>query len=674
MDRDLIKPLEALLLALFTGICFYSVLDGEFLFDDKASVVLNSFVRGQISALEYFLNHPTRFITYATFAIQHAMTGLDVFPYHLGNMLLHFANGIVLLAILKSCQPERDDHILAVACVMVFLAFPPNAQAVSYISQRAALLGTFAVLLTMLITGKVLSKPYLQAKDSLLVAVPVLLGFTTKEIGFVSLAVVLMMWIRREGGFALALRSGKTLWVICAVAGIATAFVLSSAAIRPFLSLVVSEDYFAHMGTQLAVLVDYVLLTVSLHPLSMQHDIPVGWSYKSGIGLAMVVFSTAGAYFLIRRHRLVEGVFATLGIVAFLPESVIPLPDVMVDHRLYLPSAFLVGLFYVWLVRYRERRISVVVVAVALLFASQTIERNQVFWNSKRLWSDVLSKYPDNFRANLTLGRIAYGERDFASAAKYYVKVIPHEPKQGLTNVIAASIEGGMYDQAAAAFRQVDEDFPGDPSFQCMRATLLDRAGEGVGQDIYRECLSGDAGDSVAWQMRAFYNNLLRGEFATAKSRIEWLGGQRDPYLVRQASGLLALAESRPEEAAKLLTEVVVSDPNAEFAKSYLVVAHALLGNRVTEPYLSWLATERPSLHRLRLASELLRDKPKWRATFLEAQLHRCLKQRPDCPDYDCLQAELADELESMGYHAEAEDKFINDVGIFRDKVRCETN
>ena len=105
---------------------------------------------------------------------------------------------------------------------------------------------------------------------------------------------------------------------------------------------------------------------------------------------------------------------SALGIVWFylalaVESSIIPIRDVICEHRLYLPSAgfimsvaSLAGLYADRPARHKA--VWCVTAACCLVLITATIARNRV-WNSHLgLWSDVLEKSPNKARANFHVG------------------------------------------------------------------------------------------------------------------------------------------------------------------------------------------------------------------------------------------------------------------------------
>ncbi|MBI4691141.1 MAG: tetratricopeptide repeat protein, partial [Nitrospirae bacterium] len=132
--------------------------------------------------------------------------------------------------------------------------------------------------------------------------------------------------------------------------------------------------------------------------------------------------------------------FIAFGILWFfitlsIESSIIPIRDVIFEHRLYLPS---VGIFIAVLCfiadqqRYRWEKIGLTfVVAVAMvivLLTGATHARNTIWRDEINLWEDVISKSPGKARPYNNLG-VAYGKQGrFDEAIRQYKIAIKLKP------------------------------------------------------------------------------------------------------------------------------------------------------------------------------------------------------------------------------------------------------
>jgi tetratricopeptide (TPR) repeat protein len=177
-----------------------------------------------------------------------------------------------------------------------------------------------------------------------------------------------------------------------------------------------------YLLTQFCVLLTYLRLFFWPAGQNIDWDYPLASNF-----LALETFSSflflltllVLAFFAYRRLRLLS-----LGIVAFFitlapTSSVIPLRDVIFEHRMYLSVAFLaigcVHVFSYGLERIREispRAQAIIPIGLILvllsLLSGLTQARNQVWLSELSLWADAVHKSPNKARVHNNYGRGLY--------------------------------------------------------------------------------------------------------------------------------------------------------------------------------------------------------------------------------------------------------------------------
>jgi Flp pilus assembly protein TadD len=192
------------------------------------------------------------------------------------------------------------------------------------------------------------------------------------------------------------------------------------------------QDYLA---TQLVVPVRYLRLLVLPVGQNLDYDFPVYRSFLApavaGSALLLSALAAAGAFAWggpfarwSRRSRDPATRLAGFGVAWFfvassVESSVIPIADVIFEHRMYLPS---VGLFTAAATAgaLAARRLSpsrwpaalvAAGAAASAILAVATWNRNEVWATNLSLWTDVVAKSPGKSRAQDNLG-LAYAHLD----------------------------------------------------------------------------------------------------------------------------------------------------------------------------------------------------------------------------------------------------------------------
>ncbi len=88
------QPLVILLLISFlASLIYFNTLSSSFQLDDERNIVKNQ----QIKSLSNFLNFSgSRYVGFLTFALNYHFGNLNVFGYHLANLLIHITNGFLV--------------------------------------------------------------------------------------------------------------------------------------------------------------------------------------------------------------------------------------------------------------------------------------------------------------------------------------------------------------------------------------------------------------------------------------------------------------------------------------------------------------------------------------------------------------------------------------------------
>ncbi len=184
---------STLLIATLAIIIYSNTFDASFHFDDTPAIVENYAIH-RFDIKEIF-STSTRPILDLTFALNYYFGKLNVFGYHLVNLMLHIANGIMLYFILLwtinsphpnpppqvgraedggsplrvGSPPEAEGegvpqgdvrvlHRIPLYASLIFIAHPIQTQAVTYIVSRSSVLATTFYLLSLLFFIKALDK------------------------------------------------------------------------------------------------------------------------------------------------------------------------------------------------------------------------------------------------------------------------------------------------------------------------------------------------------------------------------------------------------------------------------------------------------------------------------------------------------------------------------------
>jgi len=424
------------------GGIYSNTLNSSFQFDDEMFVVQNPSIR-QISDVPGILRaFNTRFVLGLTFALNYRWDGLNVFGYHLTNLIIHLANAILLYILLLKFLPvlvKREQGgtfsvpLCAALAAGIFLVHPLQTQAVTYISQRATSLVALFYLATVLFY--VLARMSGRRWCYLGAWVTALLGMFTKEnMATLPLALLLVeVLLGPEGKMCWRARGLRLLpfFAIALILPMMVWFERSSSIIGFKEQLTVTHFDICRLWTAMNVFLTYARIFVLPVSQNIDYDYPMAQSFWSGytpvsfLAIAVAVGIAFGQY---SRNRIVA-----FGIGWFFVTTLAEFGvwiwtgrDMIYEHWLYLP---LVGyaVLVAWAVcRFAGSRKKIGVISVGLLsvLCLLTYARNQVWRDPLSLWQDVVRKSPNKSRGYDNLGAAYIKAGQYEIARGYIEKAL----------------------------------------------------------------------------------------------------------------------------------------------------------------------------------------------------------------------------------------------------------
>jgi hypothetical protein len=360
-------PGLAILALLAIGL-YWPSLNGPFVFDDPNAVSQSNLVR-HLNPIP-FVTLSTRPLTDYSYAINYALGGLDTLSYHLTNVLLHALNGLVVYAIawltfglpVLARRYGAARQGIAFAAAALFVVHPLATETVGYVSSRSEVLVAAFVLLSILsfILAAVTDQPQrrrlystalllfgfagLASKESALTIVPALLLYDW-------LFLIPSAWRRsRVRLFALAA-------VPPAVGGLALLLkaIFSPSPMGEYKATAgLGFDRFTpaeYLMTQFGVIAHYLRLVVLPMGQTFDYDWPLARTPLAvGVIVPFVLLAVlvALAWRLRRREPLYTFAVAWTLLTLLPTSSMIPIADLAVERRMYLPLVGLALLGAAW--------------------------------------------------------------------------------------------------------------------------------------------------------------------------------------------------------------------------------------------------------------------------------------------------------------------------------------
>ena len=469
--RFLIKVFIFLAVVLLGFLIYSNTFYSSFHLDDGKSIVDNFAIRDALNFGNIWGFSKTRFITYLSFAINYEIGGLNVFGYHVFNFSVHLLTCLILylwvLAIFKTPKMTgclSNGKPVALLAALIFLAHPIQTQAVTYIVQRTASLAALFYLSTLFF--------YVRARtDRNLLLYLISLGFCftamfIKENTFtlpftIFIFEIIFFGIKKDEikkrVFYLAPFFSAMFVVPLIYFGSGNFLTGEELGFLPTETNTISPA--TYLLTEFNVLLTY--LRLCFIPIKQNLDYDYQLSYSLLEPRTLISFLFLVGLFLVslkifKRHRLISFTIFWFFITLSVESSIIPIRDVIFEHRLYLPMAgisiFLACVLFNLLKDIKK--FWIVGLLVVLVFSFLTYKRNNVWKTQLDLWTDVSEKSPNKARVYYGLGR-AYREiEDYDRAIENYEKAIEmgHKTARSYSNLGVVYDIKGKHEKAEQYF------------------------------------------------------------------------------------------------------------------------------------------------------------------------------------------------------------------------------
>lgn len=492
------------------GFALYShILKSPFVLDDADNITRNAHIRmTEISwdalkdaAFKSLRQH--RPLANVTFALNYYLGGYNTFGYHIFNILIHLACGAIVFFLfritLRLDGPAIKrrwisvDHIAFFGAVL-WLVHPLQIQAVTYIVQRMTALMALFYLLSLLFYAKA---RYRQTRFSRLAiegslaqagATPAgTLNFKTLALYIGALICGLLSAGSKENAAMLPCfiflyewffiqnldigwlkrRSGVILLIVVLL-GATAYFVFDGHPIEKLLMRYDGRDFSMtqRVLTQFRVVLFYISLMLFPHPsrLNLDHDFSLSRGLLTPVDTLPAMMCVVGllvmSAWIARRERLVS--FAILWFLGnlLIESSIIPL-ELVFEHRLYLPSVFLLLAFVMLCVRGMAFRKVVVVIlgAICVILAAWTYERNTLWRDTITLYRDCVQKSPDKARPHILLGTALMRAGRYRQSIVQFRNALAIDPTiiQLHNNMGISLVSLGDYEAGIAHFKKALE-------------------------------------------------------------------------------------------------------------------------------------------------------------------------------------------------------------------------
>jgi Flp pilus assembly protein TadD len=471
----------ALVIAAAAVLAYHNSFSGPFVFDDELAIVSNQSIRSLWTAWwppDELGGLPIsgRPVVNFSLGVNYAISGTSVWSYHLINLLIHVASGVILFGVVRRTllqprlAPRFGTHAFGLALLVAALwtLHPLQTESVTYISQRAESLLGLLYLLTLWCFIRAL-EPEAAPKWAGGAVVACLLGMVTKEV-MVSAPLFAALYDRafvagswrevwsRHRKMLLALASTWLLlaWVVLREGGARGA----SAGFG------LGVPWWSYLLKQCEAILLYLRLSFWPHPLVLDYGTGVvrGVTEVWWQGLMLLALLAGTIWALVRKPAL--GCLGAWFFMILAPSSsVIPLVgQTMAEHRMYLPlAAVMVGAVVSTYLLLGPKAMAVLG-ALALALAAMTMRRNEDYASTISICEDTVAKRPDNARAMALLADYDRRAGRLDDARQWLERSLALQPgvPAVLNNLGFVWQELGDAGKAVACFQQALARKPGD--------------------------------------------------------------------------------------------------------------------------------------------------------------------------------------------------------------------
>lgn len=590
------------LIVLTACVVYSNAIRVPFVFDDNGYILENPALKNS-----YYLLHPSelqsgnhlynvmssiksRYIGHLSFFLNMRLGGFDPTGYHIVNIVIHILNSIlvffIMSEILRTQRPRPDNPLIAFFIAIIFTAHPLQTQSVTYISQRFASLSAFFCLASLYYYLIWRKSEGLKRKTAYAIStLSIFLAMFTKEISFAFPFAILLVefaFLKRE-----------TLKPAFLIPYFASMLIVPIARLQPGKTLfagieeasrtTIGYSRWQYFINQFPVTLTYLRLLFLPVGQNIDHDAPDYVSILNApVLLSMLAHLALIAIAVIlwkKGQRLFSFGIFWFYICLSVESSVIPLADLIFEHRAYLPSlgpiaAFTYGMFLLFDRLNASRYAAVLLSIIVIILASAAYSRNTVWQSQISIWEDSLSKSPKKGRVHANLGYAYFwnGLYDKAVGELELASRLYRDDDEYLYYILASTYEKRM--QTGKAVESYEKALKISPDFAEANNALgiiyadmkmTDKAIELYSRAIKAKPFFAEAYNNLGSALRS--KGQIANAVASYRQAIKINTSYADAHF---NLGLLFLENGRPDLARLEFSTALKSNPDHAMASQFI--------------------------------------------------------------------------------------------------------
>ena len=431
---------KALALICVCGVIIYfATVHSPFIYDDAHAIEDNPYIKNlskfqQMVGVQNIFN---RSILLFTFSVNHAIGQLDVFGYHLINLMLHLCVGIMLYFLTMELLTIENPALtptfqrLPLAVSLIHILNPINVESVTYLSSRSSVLVTLFYLSSFylfirFVNSKEKKKKWENIHYPIVIFFLFYLGLGTKEI-IVTLPIiaVLYLWVHSST------KNFHKFLPELAVILIPLIIYLLYRYVQMGNLLVIKTDPYSYMIdrslyilTQIKVVISYYFVKL-IFPINLNFEPDIrlvsgflDWEWV--VSLIIGVCIAIGIFY--QKSILLKCAFIWALITILPTSSIIPLKQIATEHRIYLPGLGInMGLGILFLRGVSHRKLIPPTLFIFLvIYGLLAMKRSLDYRSEINLWQDTVRKSPYKSMVHNNMGTAYLSKERLKEARKSF--------------------------------------------------------------------------------------------------------------------------------------------------------------------------------------------------------------------------------------------------------------
>ena len=431
---------KALALICVCGVIIYfATVHSPFIYDDAHAIEDNPYIKNlskfqQMVGVQNIFN---RSILLFTFSVNHAIGQLDVFGYHLINLMLHLCVGIMLYFLTMELLTIENPALtptfqrLPLAVSLIHILNPINVESVTYLSSRSSVLVTLFYLSSFylfirFVNSKEKKKKWKNIHYPIVIFFLFYLGLGTKEI-IVTLPIiaVLYLWVHSST------KNFHKFLPELAVILIPLIIYLLYRYVQMGNLLVIKTDPYSYMIdrslyilTQIKVVISYYFVKL-IFPINLNFEPDIrlvsgflDWEWV--VSLIIGVCIAIGIFY--QKSILLKCAFIWALITILPTSSIIPLKQIATEHRTYLPGLGInMGLGILFLRGVSHRKLIPPTLFIFLvIYGLLAMKRSLDYRSEINLWQDTVRKSPYKSMVHNNMGTAYLSKERLKEARKSF--------------------------------------------------------------------------------------------------------------------------------------------------------------------------------------------------------------------------------------------------------------